>query len=280
MPDLAIIGGGPAALSAALYAARAGLQVVVFEQQDFGGVLPQIAHLENYPGFSGEGRQLADQMRQQAVNAGAVLEYGECTALVHDGDSFLLTIDGENIEARCVLVASGTVAKRLDFVPKAPVSYCALCDGPLIKGKRVAVIGGANSAVQEALHLATLAKDVTIMTHSAFKADQELLNRLAQHPNIKTLEHTTPTEDNLAEFDHIFVYIGKAPASTFVDPKLLDPEQFIVTDTSSDTPHQTVTPGLFAAGDVRRGTVKQVITAAADGAAAAIEIAKYCQKMS
>ncbi len=279
MLDLVIIGGGPAALSAALYAARAGLSVTVFEQQEFGGVLPKISHLENYPGFSGEGSALAQQMRQQAASAGAILEYGECTSLARDDNGFLLTIDGENIEARCVLVASGTVARRLDFTPSAPVSYCALCDGPLVEGKHIAVIGGANSAVQESLHLAAIAKDVTLMTHSTFKADQELLKRLRRLPNVKTLEHTEPTPDNLAEYDHIFVYIGKIPATSFVDPKLLDPQGHIVTDTSSNLPHQTVTPGLFAAGDVRHGAVKQVITAAADGAAAAIEIAEYCQKM-
>lgn len=272
MLDLVIIGGGAAALSAALYAARAGLSVAVYEKADFGGILPQIPQLENYPGFSGPGKDLADAMRMQAAAAGAQLKYGECTNLVREQDSFRLTIDEERIYARTVLAATGSQPRALSFATSVPVSYCALCDGPLVKGKNVAVIGGANSAAQEALYLARLTSQVTIITHSRLKADQELIDRVREQPNIKVIEHLEPTVENLASYDHIFVYIGKIPATSFLDRKVLDGAGYVITDTSSPAPHQTIIPGLFAAGDVRQNSVKQIVTAAADGAAAAIEI--------
>lgn len=278
MLDLAIIGGGAAALSAALYAARAGLTVTVYEKNDFGGILPQIAQLENYPGYLGPGQKLAASMRAQATAAGAQLQYGECTNLDRVEDHFELIIDGESVLARTVLVATGSQPKSLSFTPSAPVSYCALCDGPLVQAKRVAVIGGANSAAQEALYLAHLAAQVTIITHSQLKADQELIDRVREQPNIEIIEHLEPTPENLSAYDHIFVYIGKIPATSFLDRKVLDGAGYVITDTNSSALHQTIIPGLFAAGDVRQGSVKQVVTAAADGAAAAIEISTLIRR--
>lgn len=279
MCDLAIIGGGVAALSAALYAARAGIDVIVYEKADFGGVLSQIPKLENYPGYVGPGLDLAESMRSQAAAAGAKLEYGECTGLLHTEDHFELIIDGETVTAHAVLVATGSQPKTLDFTLAAPVSYCALCDGPLVQGKHVAVVGGANSAAQEALHIAQLAKDVTVITHSQMRADQELLDRLRQQDNVQVIENVEPTPENLSSYDYIFVYIGKTPATGFLDRKILDSYGYVITDTSSSSPHQTITPGLFAAGDVRQNAVKQVVTAAADGAAAAIEIGNFLRSI-
>lgn len=302
--DLAIIGGGPAALSAALYAARAGLGVKVFERAGLGGALSEISHLSNYPGFDGTGPALAEAMRTQATAAGAEIAYGECQKLWRYADHFELIIDGDPVRARRVLVATGSTPKKLAFTPRPPVSYCALCDGDLVKGKHVAVIGGANSAVQESLYLVNLAADLTIITHSRLKADAYLQRRLAElqtsHP-IKVLEDTEPTPELLDTFDHIFVFIGKRPATDFLRPlansllesqSLLDPAGYLLTP-SPNTPspntslgasgqksldpaapsHATVVPGLYAAGDVRSGSIKQVVIAAADGAAAAIEIA-------
>lgn len=284
MIDLAIIGGGPAALSAALYGARGGLEVKVYEKADFGGILPQIALIENYPGYlSGDGKGLATQMRTQAKQAGAQLAYGECTNVEKKNATFLLTIDEETVEARAVLIASGSRPKELSFTPVAPVSYCALCDGPLVKGKHVAVIGGANSAVQEALYLTDIAKDVTIITHSRLKADQELISRLANHQNIQVVENLEPTVENLAEFEHIFVYIGKLPATGFLNKlseqyAILSRDGQVIADQDSHYRYQTVLEGLFAAGDVRSGAVKQVVVATAEGAQAAIEIVDFLKK--
>lgn len=282
--DLAIIGGGPAALAAAIYAARGGLEVTVYEKAEFGGILPQISLIENYPGYTGgAGKGLAEQMRAQAKQVGAQLIYGECTNVDKVGEVFRLTIDDEVATARAVLVASGSRPRELSFTPSAPVSYCALCDGPLVRGKRVAVIGGANSAVQEALYLAQIAREVTIITHSQLKADPELLNQLPKYPNIRVRENVEPMAENLVEFEHIFVYIGKLPATDFLADltaqyAILSRDGYVMTDQDNQYRYQTVLSGLFAAGDVRKGATKQVVVATAEGAEAAIEIVDYLRK--
>lgn len=278
MLDLAIIGGGPAALSAAIYAARAGLSVKVFEQKDFGGVLPEISRIENYPGFLGAGKELAISMRTQAEQAGATLEYGACTALQRQGKGFELIIDEETVETQAVLVASGSEPKKLSFDLQIPVSYCALCDGAFVKGKHAVVVGGANSAAQEALYLSNLAAKVTVVTHSPLKADRELANRLSKVPNIEVIENLEPTATYLEQFDYCFVYIGKNPSTQFLPAEIIDQHGYVRCTMEGDFPHQTAIAGVFAAGDVRQGSVKQVVTAAGDGAAAAIEITEWLRK--
>lgn len=271
--DLSIIGAGPAALTAALYAARAGLTVVVYERANLGGELARIAEISNYPGFVGTGADLAEKMRSQAQAAGAQFVYGECQAIKKLGDNFELTIDGEMTTSRSVLVATGALPKTLSFTPDAPVSYCALCDGEFAKGKNIAVIGGANAAVQESLYLAPLVQNLTLTTHSQLKADQYLQDKLQACQNVKIMENIEPTADMLAEFERVFVFIGRVPATGFLaDTGILDTYGYMVT---SGLAHQTSISGLFAAGDVRAGMPKQVVTAAGDGAEAAIEIIDF-----
>ncbi len=282
--DLVIIGSGPAALSAAIYATRAGLQVKVFERKNIGGTLPEIPQITNYPGFVGTGQALAEAMRSQAITSGAVIDYGECTEIQHSARGFRLTIDGEAVSARTVLIATGSDPRPLPFVIQPPVSYCALCDGDLVQGLEVAVVGGANSAVQESFYLAGLAKSVTIISHSPLKADRALQDRLVDYPNIHVQASTEPTPALLNHYDRVFVFIGKTPATACLrelaalslsETPLLDPAGYVVTLPSTDFPHQTIIPGLFAAGDVRVGATRQVVTAAGDGAMAAIEISDW-----
>lgn len=281
--DLAVIGAGPAALTAALYAARAGLSVTVFERGTIGGALAEISHISNFPGFDGSGPDLAKTMRSQAEHFGAHVEYGACTDLQQVNDHLALTIDGEPRSARAVLVATGSEPRPLDPALQSaltvPISYCALCDGDLIKGKRIAVVGGANSALQESLYLADLATSVTIISHSAIKASPALQERVAATTNIETHSDTEPTAELLNQFEHVFVYIGKRPATAFLQSLsashsgLLDSAGYI--ETTTPVTHATAVPGLFVAGDVRAGALRQAVTAAADGAAAAVEIAEY-----
>lgn len=293
--DLAIIGAGPAALTAATYAARAGLSTTVFERTAIGGALTEISHIANFPGFDGPGPDLAKAMRSQAEASGASITYGTCTDIRQDTDHFALTIDEEPYLARTVLIATGSEPRHLDpaleSVLTVPISYCALCDGVLIKDQRVAVVGGANSAFQEALYLAKLANTVTIISHSAPKADSILQERVAATTNIDFRQDTEPTAELLNQFDHIFVFIGKRPATTFLTHLIAE------SDSSTTSPHPnplfdqqgylcTITPnshvtpvaGLFVAGDVRSGALRQAITAAADGATAAVEVAEYLGK--
>ena len=309
--DLAIIGSGPAALSAAIYAARAGHRVAVFERSNIGGALFEIAQISNYPGYTGPGRNLAATMRHQAESAGAAINYGECTAIRRLDPSaldrpalFELTIDGEPVRARAVLLATGSEPRPLPFTLAVPVSYCALCDADLAQGQNIAVVGGGNSAVQESLGLAPLVKSLTLISHSALKAEPHLQSQLRAHANVTVREHLEPTPELLNTFDRVFVFIGKRPATTCVaslaasTPDFYDAAGYIRTapasvdaprtvsapvDTSpvnpsaaSATPsHQTLIPGLYVAGDLRSGAVRQVVTAAGDGAAAAVEISQF-----
>lgn len=285
--DLVIIGSGPAALTAAVYARRAGLSVKIYERASIGGTLNEISDLENFPGFEGPGAELARTMRQQAERYGAEIRYGECTEVRRSAQGCELLVDGEKATARSILVATGAAPRRLNLPMNGeapPFSYCALCDGALAQGKHVAMIGGANAAVQEALYLADLANDVVLITHSELKADQYLQDLLRRAENIEVRENVEPTAKMLREFDHVFVAIGKRPSSECLrglaeellsDRGLLDERGYILTNEDSEYAHQTVVPGIFAAGDVRHGAVQQAVTAAGEGAAAAIEIANW-----
>lgn len=296
---LVVVGGGPAALTAALYASRSGLEVQVFERKGVGGLLGEISQLSNYPGFEGAGSNLADTMRHQAEAAGARIDYGECSAVrpLTDGRTgFELIIDGAAVRAGTVLVATGAEPKPLPFAVTPPVSYCALCDGALAKGQDIVVVGGANAAVQESLYLAKLAKSVTIVTHSRLKADPVLIKQLKELDNIKIIENVEPTPDLLNRFSYVFVFIGHTPATKFLQDlnksyHILNDKGYILTgestmmqnnnqqrssfDQSVIFHHLTAVPGLFAAGDVRASSIRQVVTAAGDGASAAIEISAW-----
>lgn len=279
MIDVAIVGGGPAALSAAIYLGRAGLEVKVFEREAMGGTVNQIAHIGNYLGFEGAGADLAKDMKTQAETSGAKLEYGECTKVEKKNENWELLIDGEAVLAKAVLIATGSESRRLNFELEVPVSYCALCDGDLIKDQKIAVVGGANSALHEAIYLAPLCKSVTVISHSKLKAEQALTDKFHEYNNTAVIEDTEPTAELLNQFDHVFVSIGKCPATRFLPAAVLDGAGFVVTgETGNDEQsnhYETKLAGLFAAGDVRLGAVRQVITAAGEGAAAAGEIIEY-----
>lgn len=285
--DLAVIGSGPAALTAAIYAARSELKVTVFERKNYGGSLPEIAYIANFPGFTGKGQDLANTLREQAETAGATFEYGECTEIspasdgVEKGASlFALTIDGERVLARSIIIATGSEPRTIDLDTDKPISYCALCDAPLYKDKKILVIGGGNSAVSEAILLSGFASKIILANRSELRAEKALVSKLKSQPNVTIHTRVEDFTKYLDQVDGIFVFIGKRPASKLLSDsannfagvdEVIDQQEYIITDTSC----MTKIPGIFAAGDVRQGTIKQAITASADGAAAAIAAKSY-----
>lgn len=269
MLDLLIVGAGPAAMTAGLYAARAGLSVKIYEKATFGGALSNIDYISNFPGFDGPGQKLAETMHKQAENVGVQFEYGELQQIIEN--PLTAIIDGEEISAKTILIATGSEPIPLDIETSTPVSYCASCDGPLYKDKNIIVLGSGNSAVQESLSLSKTVKNLTLISKTELKAQQILVNQLKQASNVSIQTNATATTEILNQADGVFVFVGHRPATHFLPKKVLDKNGYIITDSRQ----MTTIPGLFAAGDARDNTVKQAVTASGDGASAAIFIEKY-----
>lgn len=299
--DLVIIGAGPAALTAAVYAGREGLSTLVLEKQLIGGQVATIDRVDNYPGFADgiEGLTLAQDFERQARRFGAELRFGEATGLTHDGDRIAVQADNGNVLARAVLIATGASYRHLDIPGEADyygrgVHYCATCDGALYKGKELVTVGGANSAVQEALFLTQFASHITMLVRSWIKADKILKDQLDQaiaDGRITLLEGWRPTEvigddgrvagvmatndreSQRINCDGAFVFAGSVPNTNFLRDSAvqLDQTGLVVVDDNL----RTTMPNVWAAGDVRAGAPRQIVSAAGDGAAAAIQIGKH-----
>jgi thioredoxin reductase (NADPH) len=297
MNDLIIVGGGPAGLSAAIYAAREGLKTSVLCADLPGGMLPEIHNLENYPGFPDgiNGGELADRFARQAERFGAnVVKFTTVEKLGADDENWVVKTDDGDFRARAVLLACGSAHKKLgvtgekEFAGRG-VHYCATCDGPNYKGKKLAVVGGANSAFSEALFLADFASHVTILVRSHIKAEDVLVERARKNPKISIIEGA-PVEKIVGAdgkmtglelggghgtlaVDGVFVAIGLEPGTGWLkgsDVELDEKNMVRLKDG-----HTTTAPGIFAAGDARAKAVHQIITAAADGVVAAREVRDY-----
>ena len=304
--DLVIIGAGPAALTAAVYAGREGLSTLVLEKQLIGGQVATIDRVDNYPGFVDgvEGLTLAQDFERQARRFGAELKFGEATGLMRNGDRIVVQADNGNVLARAVLIATGASYRHLDIPGEADyygrgVHYCATCDGALYKGKELVTIGGANSAVQEALFLTQFASHITMLVRSWIKADKILKDQLDQavaDGRITLLEGWRPTEvigdggqvagvmatddqeSRRIDCDGVFVFAGSVPNTNFLRDSAvqLDQAGLVVVDDNL----RTTMPNVWAAGDVRVGAPRQIVSAAGDGAAAAIQIGKHLMGMA
>lgn len=272
MLDLAIIGSGPAALTAAIYMVRAGFNVEVFEKSKIGGALTEISKIENFPGFVGAGQELANNLKKQCEDSGVKISYGEVTE-ISKNNNFELMIDDEKVEAKTVLVATGSEPIKLDFDAEIPTSYCALCDGPLYAQKNIAVVGGGNSAVQESIYLAKIVKTLTLFAKHDLTAEPHIIQNLKKHNNVSIKHNIEIKKHDIEKFDAVFVFIGRRPATSFLPKEILNKKGYIKT-----SEYMTKIPGLFAAGDVREDSVKQAITAAGEGAAAAIKITDFLKK--
>jgi len=302
--DIAIVGGGPAGITAAIYGARARVKTVVFETGLPGGQIVSASHVENFPGFPNgvSGQELGDLMIQQAQNQGAEFRtLSPVEAIGPAADGFVLTVGGEEIAARVVILATGAIPKKLAIPGEAEftgrgVSWCATCDGPLYREKSVAVIGGGDSATQEAIYLAKIAKEVHLIHRRVeLRATQCLQDECFFNPQIKMhLSHVVDeivgengkvkgvklrSKDDGSEsillVDGVFEFVGIDPQSSLVAGMCeLDDVGFVKVDPNG----LTTCKGMYAAGDVSNYELKQVVTACARGAFAAFHAAHYLER--
>lgn len=291
--DTVIVGGGPAGYSAALYAVRAGLDTLVLERMGAGGQMALTHDIDNYPGFDEgiDGLTLGMKMQAGAERFGAKTQYGELLSADLSGAVKRLVTDGGELLARTVILATGANPRELGLENESAflgrgVHYCAHCDGRFYKDKTVMVIGGGNSAVSDALYLSRLAKKVYLVhRRDTLRATKIYHEPLMKAENVSFLGDTVLSgilgEDRVfggklqnvrtgevreVEVDGIFISIGRQPATAFLEGALaLDETGYIVADETT----KTSVAGVFAAGDVRTKALRQVVTAAADGAVAA-----------
>ena len=291
--DILIIGAGPAGLSAAIYAGRAGFQTIMLEKIGSGGQMMLTDKIDNYPGFPEgiAGFDLQNKMLLQAKKFGAKLVYAEVSEIKKTSEGFSVVLsDGKVMTAGSVIVAVGASHRTLGVPGEAElankgVSYCGTCDGPFFRAKKTVVVGGGDSALTEALFIAKFAKEVTIVhRRDRFRAVHSLIKQVEATANIKTkmnatveeicgtdsvtgvvLKDTVSGEKTDFETDGVFIFTGLLPATTFLPAEILDGQKYIVTNEKMET----AIPGLFAAGDARSGAFRQVICAASDGATAA-----------
>lgn len=299
MIDIAVVGGGPAGLTAALYAARAGRSVTVFEGNSFGGQITQSPLVENYPGMTRiSGMELGDRMYVQAEQAGATLSFSAVEAIQRtDNGTFLLTTEDGPVEARAVIYAAGAAPRHLELpgeeaLVSRGISYCAICDGAFFANQDVAVAGGGNTALEDALYLSERCRTVTLIhRRDTFRAEAALVERAKSTKNLTFITQTQITElcaqdENLTGLvlqkqdgtaktlavSGLFVAFGRVPDTAPLSGLAARDEQgYILTDDQL----QTQTPGLFAAGDCRRKQVRQLTTAVSDGTVAAISACRY-----
>ncbi|MGD8353650.1 MAG: thioredoxin-disulfide reductase [Pseudomonadota bacterium] len=300
--DMVIVGGGPAGLTAGIYASRALMEVVLLEKGAYGGQMLTTAHLENYPGFPEGigGFELADLMHKQAEAFKLPVEYRSVDTLKKKDDIFVLTSGEDEIRTRTVLIATGAVPNKLgapgeEKLTGRGVSYCATCDGALYKDRAVAVIGGGDSAVEEALFLTRFASNVHIIhRRDQLRAVPLTSERALSNERIKmewntvlkeilgedevrelVLEDVKSGKTRLLEVDGVFIYVGITPITDFVaDLVELDDGGYIMTDKTM----VSSVPGIFAAGDVRSDSIRQVSSAVGDGATAAFNAYKYLEE--
>ncbi|WP_417118553.1 thioredoxin-disulfide reductase [Olsenella phocaeensis] len=302
--DLVIVGAGPAGLSAAIYSARALLDAVTLEQEAVGGQIILTSEVDNYPGVPHtDGFTLTDTMQRQAEELGASVVMGKVESISKDERTgrFAVVTSDVSYESRAVIIAGGATPRPGGFEGEDEfrghgVSYCATCDGMFYRGKQVFVIGGGNSAAEEALFLAKFADHVTMVVRKDhLRAQAAVQRQVEQNERVSVRFNTSIVKvdgdkllksvslrDNLTgdvhveEFDEgsfgVFVFVGRIPASELVSQSVdVDERGYIVTNERMETS----LPGLFAAGDVRQTPLRQIITAASDGAVAATSVASY-----
>lgn len=302
--DVIVIGAGPAALTAAIYTTREDIGTLLFERGVIGGLAAVTDVIDNYPGFPDgvEGLKLADSLQAQAERFGAVIELGEVTRIIDEGKFKRLETTSGDMRARAVLIATGSDYKKIGVPGEQEyyargVHYCATCDGAFYRDKRLVVVGGGNSAVQEAIFLTRFASHIDLLVRGDhFRASDVLQHELDKYTDKITVHFNTTTDEIVGEdksvvkvigtdkitgkkvdfeTDGVFIFVGLDPNSQFLKQSeiKLDEIGFVITDQHL----QTQMPGVFAAGDIRSGATMQIASAAGEGATAALKIREYLE---
>ncbi len=302
--DLVIVGGGPAALSAALYASREDIDTLIIEKGAIGGLAAVTDWVDNYPGFAKgvAGLDLSEAMRLQVERFGAKFELGEAQSISHEGNLKRLATTSGDIYAKAVLIATGNDYRKIGVPGEQEyyargVHYCATCDGAFFRDKRLVVVGGGNSAVQESMFLTKFASHIDMLVRGPkFRASDILQKELKKHEDKITVHFNTSTDEIVGQegkvqkvvgtdkttnqkveypTDGVFVFVGLDPNTKFLEGSgvELDHNHFV----QSDIKLATSVPGIFVAGDVRSGATQQIASATGEGATAALMIREYLE---
>ncbi|MBP9022957.1 MAG: thioredoxin-disulfide reductase [Spirochaetes bacterium] len=302
MKDLVIIGSGPGGMSAAIYAIRSGMDFVILEKAASGGQILSTSDVENYPGFIDPvaGYELADKMHGQCVRLGAVFQNTEALSLKKENGIFKIETTDGVIESKTIIAVTGSSNRKLAVPGEAEftgrgVSYCATCDGAFYRGKTVAAVGGGNAALEEAIFLTRFAEKVYLIhRRDKFRADHIVIERMKSNPKIEVIYDSVIEKINGAEkvtsasilnkktesrselkLDGVFIFIGYNPNNKILPKEILNEWG----EAEVDMNMQTSIEGLFAAGDIRSGSKKQILMACADGATAAMSAYEYLSSL-
>jgi thioredoxin reductase (NADPH) len=299
--DVVMIGAGPSALAAAVYTTREDIDTVLYEKGVIGGLAAITDQVDNYPGFPEgiPGLTLAERLEKQAERFGAQIEFGDVSEIRDEGDIKVAIVDGNEVRARAILIATGSDYVKIGVPGEAEyygrgVHYCATCDGAFYRDKKLVVVGGGNSGIQEALFLTRFASHIDLLVRSTVKASEVLQRELKKFIDSgKITLHLQTTTDEIVAVDGkvakvnatengekvsfdvegVFVFVGLKPNTQFLAGSgvELDERGLVKTDLRL----QTSVPGVFASGDVRSGATLQIASAVGEGAAAALTIREY-----
>lgn len=300
--DIIIIGGGCAGLTAAVYACRAGKSVLVLEAETFGGQIAFSPNVENFPGFESiSGVEFADKLMSQAASFGADIELENVTVISADGNIKSVTTDYGTHTAKAIIIATGLKHRKMSIPGENEligrgISFCSTCDGAFFSGKNVCVFGGGNAALTDALFLSDICKEVIVIhRRRELRGDDALVKKLSERKNVRFLlenivadleytdkltgiviENTVTHEKSTIKTDGLFVSIGREPSISFLNDSIkCDGYGYI----SAGENCKTNVPGIFAAGDCRTKDVRQLTTAAGDGACAALGACMYIDNL-
>ena len=299
--DVVMIGAGPSSLTAAIYTTREDIDTVLYEKSAIGGLAAITDMVDNYPGFPEgiEGMTLAGHLEKQAERFGAEIDFGQVDAVRDEGDVKVVVVDGQEVKARTVLIATGSDYKKIGVPGEAElygrgVHYCATCDGAFYREKRLVVIGGGNSAYQEAIFLTRYATHIDVLVRSEVRASdvlqhdmqkyidegkvtvhlntttEEIVSTDGRVSSVKVTKDGTPLE---IETDGVFVFVGLLPNTGFLEGSGIELDDVGLIKTNAHL--ETSIPGIFASGDVRSGATMQIASAVGEGATAALSIREY-----